>query len=368
MDRTVTPDFGKRLERLRSALRRGGQTNLLVTCPHNVSYLTGFTGEDSFLFVAEESVFLISDARYSQQIGEECPDLELVVRPSTMPIVDATGKEIRSRSIAHVWVESLTTSVAQWEQLRASLEGVELLSSRGMVERLRERKDASELAAIERAIDMAQRAFTATRSLFHPEQTEKQVADTLEQNIRRLGGEGAAFKTIVGVGPRSALPHGRPSSVKLGTSGFVLIDWGAKEKMYLSDLTRVVVTGRVSPRLEKIYRVVLEAQLAAIARIGPGVLMSEVDATARGVIEDAGFGKKFTHGLGHSFGLQIHESVRLARGQDRPLEPDMVVTVEPGIYLPGFGGVRIEDDVLVTKDGHRVLSNLPKAWEECRND
>lgn len=367
MDRTPTIDFEKRRDRLRGELRRQGQENLLITCPFNVTYLTGFTGEDSYLFVGKDSEFLLSDARYSQQIGEECPTLELVLRPSNMQLIDTTAKEIVSRSIRRVWVESLTTSLAQWERMCEAIPTANLLSSRGVVERLRERKDAVELAAIERAIDLAQRAFAATKSLLEPDQTEKQVADELEHNIRKLGGAGVAFKTIVGVGPRSALPHGRPSSLKVGTSGFVLVDWGAKENLYLSDLTRIIVTGRVSPKLEKIYRVVLDAQLAAIRMIRPGVLMSEVDAAARNVIESAGFGKKFTHGLGHSFGLQIHESIRLARGQDRPLEPDMVITVEPGIYLPGFGGVRIEDDVLVTKDGHRVLSNLPKSWEDCRN-
>jgi Xaa-Pro aminopeptidase len=348
-------------------MRRANQENLLVTSPHNVTYLTGFTGEDSFLFVTQDSDFLLSDARYDQQIGEECPGLELVLRPSNMPIIDAAAKELSSRACRRVWVEALTTTLAQWERLNELMRNTELQSSRGLIERLRERKDAAELAAIERAIDMAQRSFTAVKSMLHPEQTEKQVADALEQHIRQLGGAGAAFKTIVGVGPRAALPHGRPSAIKLGASGFVLIDWGANENLYLSDLTRIVITGRVSPKLEKIYRVVLDAQLTAIEAIKPGVLMSDVDAAARRVIDGAGFGKKFTHGLGHSFGLQIHETVRLARGQDRPLEPDMVVTVEPGIYLPDFGGVRIEDDVLVTKQGHRVLSSLPKSWEECKN-
>jgi Xaa-Pro aminopeptidase len=367
MNRTAVADYEKRKERLRAELRRLGYENILITCPYNITYLTGFTGEDSFLFIGRDSEFLLSDGRYSQQIREECPSLELVMRPSSVSIVDAAAKELNQRAAKRVAVEALTTSLAQWERLCELTTRTELVSCRGVVERLRERKDGVELAAIERAIDLAQRAFTATKSLLHSEQTEKQVADDIEQNIRRLGGSGVAFKTIVGVGPRSALPHGRPSRKGVGTSGFLLIDWGAKEDLYLSDLTRLVVTGRVSPKLERIYHVVLKAQLAAIDCIGPGVLMSEVDAAARCVIEDAGFGKKFTHGLGHSFGLQIHESVRLSRGQDRPLEADMVVTVEPGIYIPDFGGVRIEDDVLVTKEGHRVLSDLPKTWEDCRN-
>lgn len=363
----ATPDFERRRERLFRELRERKVGNLLVTCPYNVTYLTGFTGEDSFLFVSEDCTYLISDSRYDEQIGEECPDLELVLRPNTMPIIEAAAKEFRQRATAPVWVESMTTSLAQWEKLVELMPANACVTSRGAVEKLREKKDAIELAAIERAIEYAQRSFVATCALMHEDQTEKNVADELEIGIRRQGGAGAAFKTIVGVGPRAALPHGRPSGMKLGEAGFVLIDWGAKENLYLSDLTRVVITGKVTSKLEKIYRTVLEAQLAAIAAIRPGVMMSEIDAIARCVIDRAGFGKKFTHGLGHSFGLQIHETIRLARGQDRPLETDMVLTVEPGIYLPGFGGVRIEDDILVTKTGHRVLSSLPKDWDAVRN-
>ncbi len=361
-----TADHAKRVERLLKELHRQRINSLLVTCPFNVTYLTGFTGEDSLLFVSHDRIFLLSDPRYEEQIQSECPDLELIIRASNIPIIDAAAKELVAMRLTDVCVESISITLAQWERLNELLTNASLRSSRGIVERLRERKDPSELAAIERALQFAERAFTATKAMLHEDQTEKNISDELEIAIRRLGGVGSAFKTIVGVGPRSALPHGRPSSLKLGTSGFVLIDWGAKEDLYLSDLTRVIVTGRVSPKLEKIYRTVLEAQQAAIEAIGPGVLMSHVDSVARGVIERAGYGKRFSHGLGHSFGLQIHETIRLARGQDRALEPDMVITVEPGIYLPGFGGVRIEDDVLVTKTGNRVLSSLPKDWESCK--
>jgi len=360
------PDYEKRVARLLQEMHKQRVEHLLVTCPYNVTYLTGFTGEDSFLFVSQQRAFLLSDARYEEQIQSECPGWEVVIRPSTVPIIDAVSKEAKSLRVRTLWVESLTTSFAQWERLKELLPSADLQPCRGIVERLRERKDPWEIAAIERAIRLAEHAFVATRALLHADQSEKNVSDELEHAIRRQGGAGAAFKTIVGVGPRSALPHGRPSSVQIGSSGFVLIDWGAKENLYLSDLTRIVVTGKVNPRLERIYRTVLDAQQAAIDAIRPGALMSHIDAVARGVIEQAGFGKRFTHGLGHSFGLQIHETIRLARGQDRPLEPGMVVTVEPGIYLPGFGGVRIEDDILVTSAGHRVLSKLPKDWESCK--
>lgn len=363
----TTPDYERRRERLLRELKDRKAKNLLVTCPHNVTYLTGFTGEDSFLFVSDACTFLISDGRYDEQIRDECPDLPMVLRPSSMPIIDAAAKEMQLHGFGTVWIESITTSLAQWERLHELMPAGSWVSLRGAVERLREKKDAIELAAIERAIGMAERSFLSVRALLHEYQTEQDIANDLEMSIRRLGGAGAAFKTIVGVGPRSALPHGRPTQVRVGESEFVLIDWGAKENLYLSDLTRVLVRGKVAAKLEKMYRTVLEAQLAAIDAIAPGVLMSHVDAVARGVIERAGFGKRFTHGLGHSFGLQIHETVRLAKGQDRPLEPDMVLTVEPGVYIPDFGGVRIEDDILVTKSGHRVLSSLPKDWDWCRS-
>ncbi len=359
----LAPDFGRRQERLRRELREQKIGSLLVTCPFNVTYLTGFTGEDSFLFVAKDQFTIISDGRYEEQLQQECPDSELLIRPSTLPIIDAAAKHAHSLSVNELAVESLTTTLAQFERLQELLKSMTIRSTKGVVERLRERKDPSEVAAIERAVSMAQRAFVATISMMTSQSTEKELANSIDTNIRNLGGAGSAFKSIVGVGPRAALPHGRPSHMTVGESGFVLVDWGAKEDLYLSDLTRVVITGKVNSKFEKVYQTVLAAQEAAIRAIRPGILMSEVDAIARKVIEQAGFGKRFTHGLGHSFGLQIHETIRLAKGQDRPLETDMVVTAEPGIYLPGVCGVRIEDDVLVTKGGNRVLTSLPKDWD-----
>ncbi len=359
----TAPDFAKRQDRLFRELKEQKLPNLLVTSPHNVTYLTGFTGEDSFLFAHNQKILIISDARYEEQLESECPDETILIRTATVPIIDATAEWLVANKVKRLAVESQSTSIAQWERLVAKLSPVEVKSSSGVIERLRERKDAIEIAAIERAIDIAQRAFVSVSAMMTGTMTEKNVADQLEISIRLLGGSGSAFKTIVGVGPRAALPHGRPSSMKIEESPFVLIDWGAKEDLYLSDLTRVIVTGKVNAKFEKMYRTVLAAQEAAIRAIRPGVMMSEIDSVARAVIEQAGFGKRFTHSLGHSFGLQIHESIRLARGQERPLETDMVVTVEPGIYIPGFGGVRIEDDVLVTRGGNRVLSSLPKSWE-----
>ncbi|RLS70160.1 MAG: aminopeptidase P family protein [Planctomycetota bacterium] len=368
-NKKLLPDYSKRRDRLLRGLRSQGAKNLLITSPYNVSYLTGFTGEDSFLWITPKEVVLLSDARYEEQIQSEVKDVELLIRTPSTTIIDAAANALAVRDQAEIWVEAASTSVAQWERLGSRLPNKALASCSGAVERLREIKDAYELNAIQDSIRIAERAFKATTELLEPEMSEKQIADELEFAMRRLGAESAAFKIIVGVGERSALPHGRPSNKPLRDSSFVLIDWGAKKNGYLSDLTRIVLTdkppaNKPSAKLEKMYRAVLQAQMDAIAAIKPGVLMSQIDAVARKALEKAGLEKRFTHGLGHSFGLEIHESVRLGKGQERPLEAGMVVTVEPGVYIPGFGGVRIEDDVLVTDSGNQVLTSLAKQWDE----
>ncbi|MFZ4080191.1 MAG: M24 family metallopeptidase [Pirellula sp.] len=364
MTKKSEPDFQKRRDRALRALRAHGAKNLLVTSPYNVSYLTGFTGEDSFLWLTSKEVVLLSDGRYEEQIQSEVQGVDLVIRPPSTTIVDAAAEALDSRPDQTVWIESASTSVAQWERLKEQMPTKTLTSCAGVIERLREVKDAYELSLIQESIGIAQRAFKATSELLQGDMSEKQIADDLEFAMRRLGAESAAFKTIVGVGERSALPHGRPSTKRLSDSSFVLIDWGAKKNAYMSDLTRVVFTDKPPAKLEKMYRAVLAAQSAAIEAIGPGTIMGDIDRMARKALEHAGLEKRFTHGLGHSFGLEIHETVRLGKGQPRELEVGMVLTVEPGVYIPGLGGVRIEDDVLVTEDGYRVLTSLPKEWEE----
>jgi Xaa-Pro aminopeptidase len=201
------------------------------------------------------------------------------------------------------------------------------------------------------------------------EDTEKDVADGIEAALRRCGATSSSFPPIVAVGRRSALPHARPTrTVRLRDGDFVLLDWGASGEPYKSDLTRVVVTGKVTPKFETIYRTVLAAQERAISAIRPGAKGHNIDAEARSVIEAAGFGGFFDHGVGHGIGMEIHEAPRIRRDSPDVLEPGNVVTVEPGIYLPDWGGVRIEDDVLVTEDGCEVLSRIPKSLDSVRID
>jgi Xaa-Pro aminopeptidase len=288
------------------------------------------------------------------------------VRGPGSKLPDFTADVMAMHALPALGVETDVVTVSFHEKLRAALKTSELANTSGLVESLREIKDAGEIAEIREAIQIAQRAFATVRSSLRAQRTEKEVADELEYQIRLSGGTCGAFPSIIGVGPRAALPHGRPTKdSRIGDFDFVLIDWGARGRLYHSDLTRVLVTGKLSPQLEKLYGVVFSAQRMAITAIRPGAIMKEVDAAARKVIESAGHGKEFNHGLGHGIGLAVHEQPRLAPDQDRPLAAGMVLTVEPGIYLPGWGGVRIEDDVLVTPDGCEVLTSVPKELEEC---
>jgi Xaa-Pro aminopeptidase len=250
------------------------------------------------------------------------------------------------------------------QKISDKLPQIELVPVAGLVESLRMIKDKEEIEATRRAIVIAQKAFAIGRAMLRPNMTERQLANLLEFQMREEGAKGCSFTPIVGVGPRAALPHGRPSDVQIGEAPFVLIDWGTNENLYMSDLTRVLVTGKPPAKLEKVYKVVLGAQMAAIEAIAPGKTCGEIDKVARDIITKAGFGKQFGHGLGHGLGLEIHEDPRFAVGNKTVLEPGMILTVEPGIYLPGVLGVRIEDDILVTKAGNEVLTSVPKEWDE----
>jgi Xaa-Pro aminopeptidase len=228
------------------------------------------------------------------------------------------------------------------------------------VERLRAVKDPSEVAQIREAIAFAERAFAAWRARLRPEDTEKDLADAMEMQVRWVGGKTTSFPTIVAVGERAALPHAPPTKKTIAQAEFVLVDWGASGAFYKSDLTRVLATRTISPKLEEVYTVVLNAQAQALQRIRPGAKGHDIDAVARSVIAGSGYGDFFGHGLGHGIGLQIHEAPAVRPNSDWVLQPGMVLTVEPGIYLPGWGGVRIEDDVVVTPDGCEVLTHVPK--------
>lgn len=361
-------NFKKRRRLVQKQIKSQGAEAFLVTNIKNVGYLTGFTGSSAYLVLTPKSEILLSDSRYSSQLKEQCADLEVDIRDSTTTLLDSVERIAKSMKLNSLLYESNDLTKSAFDQLDSRLSNLNLVSSSSVVEKNRAIKDKTEIAAIRKSVQINQRAFEVIRAQMTADQTELQVAHNLEHQMRSFGASRCAFDPIVGVGPRAALPHGRPSEKRLGENPFVLIDWGAEVDLYLSDLTRVVITGKTSPKFEKIYNVVLKAQLAAIKKIRPGATLKSVDSAARKVIENAGYGQQFGHGLGHSFGLEIHEKPFLSPVSEGTLKAGMVITIEPGIYIPNFGGVRIEDDVLVTTDGHEVLSDLPKRFGECAVD
>lgn len=372
--------FASRRDRLLQKIRGESLDGLLVTNPVNVTYLTGFTGDSSFVLVTPTKSLIISDGRFTTQLAEECPDFDVHLRSPAQPVIDAAAEVLHSVGCTQVGLESAHLTVANFEALKGNVKSAQWKLASDRVERLRQIKDADEMASIRRAVRVAQTAFTMFRAMLRPTNTEKELTDELEYYTRLAGGQATAFPSIVAVGARAALPHAPPTDTAVGSAVQVLVDWGATVAGYKSDLTRVLFThnnagihGKASahgldPKLRDVYGVVLRAQAAGIAAIRPGIKTGDVDAVARKVIADAGFGNYFTHSLGHGFGLQIHEAPFMKAGNEQVFEAGMVVTVEPGIYIPDFAGIRIEDDVLVTPDGVEVLTSVPKDIESCMHE
>ncbi len=359
--------FLSRRESLRASLAADEVDALIVNAPTNVSYLTGFSGDSSVLLLARERDLIISDGRFTTQLAQECAGLGAHIRLPGQEMNHALAHIMNALGLHRVALEATSWTIAEFEAMRESAPTVSFRGVGGRVEALRQIKDDEEIAAIRESIRFAERAFTMLRTGLRTGESEKDVADALESYLRRCGATGASFPPIVAVGVRAALPHARPTTTTLiGQDDFVLVDWGATGRPYKSDLTRVVVTGKVTPTFDLVYRTVLTAQERGIAAIRPGVKAHDVDAEARSVIEDAGFGRFFDHGLGHGIGMDIHEAPRLRKESTTTLEPGMVITVEPGVYLPDWGGIRIEDDVLVTPDGCEVLSQVPKSLDSVR--
>jgi Xaa-Pro aminopeptidase len=365
----------QRRDRLAELLRAEEIDALLISNPVNVSYLTGFSGESSYLLLGRQRTLLISDSRFTRQLAEECPGLEAHIRPTSQTLYQATAEVVGKVGPRAVGFESTHLTVADAETLRELIPAVTWKAGRDRVEKLRVIKDASEVAQLREAVAIAERAYAAFRALLQPSDSEKALSDALEAYVRRFGATCTSFPSIVAAGPRAALPHAPPTERAIGDAELLLVDWGASGRFYKSDLTRVLLprknrafarpNGSTRSNLETIYATVLRAQQEAIRAIRPGVRGAEIDAVARRVIAEAGYGECFGHGLGHGLGMQVHEAPSLRPNSETVLQPGMVVTVEPGIYVPDWGGVRIEDDILVTPDGQEVLSNLARDFDSA---
>lgn len=348
--------FATRIEQLRAELVRHDLDGYYIPNRMNQIWLTGFTGEDGATLLTARNVALLTDGRFDESADREAPYATKILRKLRSP--EETAKTLKRFRVQRLGFDPNELSVAEFTGLKKATDA-KLISKPGLITPLRARKDATEIVKMRAAIKVAEQAFLAVRRWLKPGLTEREIAARLAYEMQKRGAQGETFPSIVAVGPNSALPHAEPGTRKLTANEILLIDWGAQVDWYGSDLTRVLCLGSIPARLKKVFSVVREAHDEATAAVRPGMRACDLDRVARRVIERAGYGPQFSHALGHGLGLVAHESPRIGKNSTQTLEPGMVITIEPGVYLPGVGGIRIEDDVLVTDTGYEVLTTLP---------
>jgi Xaa-Pro aminopeptidase len=360
MSATTNPTTA-RADRLADALRERDLHALLVTELPNVRWLTGFTGSNAAAVVGTDGTRrFVTDFRYLTQSAEQLD--ESWAREISTDLLEGVAKQLPDEGELRLGFDDAHVSVRDHGKLARLLrEGIELVPAGGAVEELRVVKDPEELDRIRAAAKLADEALTEVLTRGLAGRTEREVALDLEFTMRRMGAEGVSFPPIVASGPHGALPHASPRDVEIPAGTLCVVDWGAMLDGYASDCTRTYGTGgEVDPRDREVYELVLRAQEEALAAVRPGPTGREVDAVARAIIDAAGHAEHFGHGLGHGVGLEVHEGPRLSKQGEDALAAGNVVTVEPGVYVPGAVGVRIEDLVIVTDDGGEVVSSLPK--------
>ncbi len=348
----------QRFTNLESFLDRNRIDALLVTHPPNIRYFTGFSGEEGiFLFIPPEK-FLFVDARYTLRAKAECSETTVteVARP-----IEATIQHLKDKNCSRVGLETAHLTVDQFRRIGKLLKGLRIKSLKDKLDTLRMVKDASEIQSIEQAIDIHTKALNETLAWVTPDMTEREWAVEFEYRAKRHGASALSFDTIVASGPRSAIPHATADPVPLHDNSPIVFDHGVVFQGYCSDETATFFPHPPGKTFQKIYQIVTAAPDKALAAVHPGMKASAIDAVAREYIESAGYGKAFTHGTGHGVGLEIHERPTIGPRDSTRLQPGMVFTIEPGIYIAGKGGVRIEDMILVTGDGSRVLTKRAKS-------
>ena len=351
-----------RIKRLQKELISRDLEGILITSKLNRNYLSRFTGTDSLVLVGKKKAAFITDSRYELQSHQEVQGMDIWISGMGKGYLPTALEHISDWKIKQLGFESDHLNYTQYESLKKLLKKYDIraIPVKGIVEELRLIKDEEEIKLIRKAAQIADRAICKTIEKIHPGVREDKIALEFELAIRSSGAEGPSFETIVASGNRSAFPHGVASDKKIQKGDFVTLDFGAVYKRYNSDCTRTVAVGKYSPLQKEIYEIVKEAQQKSLESVGPGVSAKTIDAIARDIITKYGYGDKFTHSLGHGVGLDIHESPRLSPASDCTLRPGMVITIEPGIYVEGIGGVRIEDLVVVTEKGYQVLTPYSK--------
>jgi Xaa-Pro aminopeptidase len=348
-----------RLEKVRAALAERNLDAILINKPENRAYLSGFTGSAGWLLISGSKACLITDFRYVEQAAVQAPDFEVVKPDSTVGALLAQLCD--QLQVRRLGIEGDFISVDDFRAYEEALGDRDLISMSGMVEQLRMIKDEQELAVMRRAAAIADEAFTHVLGYIKPGVKEWDVALELEFKMKRLGAEGLAFETIVASGVRSSLPHGHASDKLIASGDLVTMDFGALFHGYCSDMTRTVMVGEPSVKQREIYAIVLEAQKRGVAACKAGMTGKELDEVCRGYIREQGYAEAFGHGTGHGVGRFIHEGPKVSlKGEKDRLQAGMIVTIEPGIYLAGWGGVRIEDMLLVTESGSESFSKSPR--------
>ena len=346
-----------KLTKLRQALIEHNVDALLITNEYNRRYMTGFTGTAGVAIVSQNDAVFITDFRYTEQASEQIKDFRIAQH--TGPIFEEVAKQVELMGVKSLAFEKDAMHFGTYEVYKSAVK-TDFIPVSGLIEKIRLIKTAEEINIIKVACEIADNAFTHILKFIKPGITELEVSNELEFFMRKQGATSSSFDIIVASGLRSALPHGVATNKIIEKGDFVTLDFGAYYNGYISDITRTIAVGQPSEKLVEMYNAVLESQLLALEKVGPGMTGIEADAVARDYLKSKGLGSAFGHSTGHGIGLEVHEGPGLSFRSDTVLEPNMVVTIEPGVYIPGIGGVRIEDDILITKTGNEVLTHSTK--------
>ncbi|MGD8191561.1 M24 family metallopeptidase [Brevibacillus ginsengisoli] len=348
----------QRIENLRKQLAELGADAIMTENQPNRRYISGFTGSSGWAIVSKNQAVLLTDFRYIDQATEQAPEFEIInTNRAQLPAIAQALKDLGVKKLAF---EKHLITYNTYEEWAKNFEGVELVATSGVIEQLREIKDESELQLIKEATRIADATFEHILSYIKPGVSELDVATEMEFHMRKLGASSSSFDIIVASGKRGALPHGVASEKVIQAGEMVTLDFGALYKGYVSDITRTVAVGEPDPKMKEIYDIVLRAQLNGVEKLKPGMTGKEADDLTRDIIRDAGYAEAYGHSTGHSIGLLVHEAPNLSSASTAILKPGNVVTVEPGIYISDLGGVRIEDDVLITETGCEILTKSTK--------
>lgn len=346
-----------RVNKLRALMKKNDLSGFLVTSPYNLRYLTNFTGTTGLAVITLDKAFFVTDFRYTEQATAQAQGFEII--QNSGPIYDEVVAIAEKEQLDNIAFEEAFVSFAEYSLLE-EITPCDLIQVAGLIEELREVKDEEEIAIIEKACSIADLGFKHILTVIKPGMTEIEIANQLDFYMRSLGASGVSFETIVASGVRSAMPHGVASQKVIEKGDLITLDFGCYYEGYVSDMTRTFAIGEPDSKLKAIYQIVLEAQLKVLDEAKPGLTGIQLDGIARDHIASYGYGEAFGHSTGHGIGLEIHEGPNVSFRADQQFVPGNVITDEPGIYLARLGGVRIEDDLLITEEGNRVLTHSPK--------